>query len=127
MLRSWSTLCPLLFVCIVTSISYSADDYQPVDSRLKTVLIDSHPKESFLAVQADTMGRLFVGGREALFVYEPNDDGTYKPRQELYRFPDHTWVYDIAIRGHDIYVLTVSALYVIPDAVIKREGLKPKR
>jgi putative heme-binding domain-containing protein len=120
-------------------------DYAAADKDLKVVLLDSDPKESFLAVQADGSGRLFVGGREALFVYEPlrstgsgpgvppvqhrRDAGAagYEPRRELLRFPDHTWIYDIAIRGNDLYVLTVSALYLIPDGVVKREGLAAKR
>lgn len=102
-------------------------EYRVVDDDLEVILLDSSPKDSFLSVQADTLGRLFVGGREALFVYEPKDDGGYYPRQEIYRFPDHTWIYEIAIRGNDIYVITVSALYVIPDAVTNRSGLKAKR
>ena len=102
-------------------------DYSLVDSDLKLVRIDSDPQESFLAIQLDTAGRLFVGGREALFVYEPSRDGGYEPRQELYRFPDHTWIYDIAIRGNDLYVLTVAALYLIRDGVSRRQGLEPER
>ncbi len=102
-------------------------DYSLPDPELKLVRLDSVPTESYLAVRADTMGRLFVGGREELFVYEPDNKGGYKPRQSLYKFPNHTWVYDIAVRGNDLYVITVSALYVIPDAITKREGLKPKR
>jgi len=102
-------------------------DFQVADDDLELVLVDSSPNESFLAVQADTRGRLFVGGREALFVYEPDDRGGYQPRRELHRFPNHTWIYDIAIRGDDVYLLTVSALYVIPGAVTRREGLKPRR
>ena len=102
-------------------------DYSLPDPELRLVRIDNSPGESFLGVELDTAGRLFVGGREALFVYEPDNNGGYGPRQELYRFPDHTWIYNIAIRGNDVYVLTVAALYVIPDAVTKREGLKPKR
>lgn len=102
-------------------------NYTVADPDLKVVLLDKSEKESFLAVQVDTRGRLFVGGREALFVYEPKPEGGYASKQELYRFPDHTWVYDIAVRGHDLYVLTVSALYVFPDGVVKREGLVPKR
>ena len=35
----------------------------------------------------------------ALFVYEPNEQGGYQPRRELYRFPDHSWVYDIEKGG----------------------------
>ena len=103
-------------------ITCSADetlDYAPADPELKVVRIDSDPKESFLAIELTSAGRLFVGGREALFVYEPSDRSLtgYGPRREVYRFPNHTWIYDIAIRGPDVYVLTVSALYVIPDAV----------
>ncbi len=101
--------------------------YETADPALRVVTLDSAATESFLAVKLDTTGRMFVGGREALFVYEPLADGKYGPRTELMHFPDHTWVYDIEIRGNDIYVLTVSALYVLPDARIKREGLTLKR
>ena len=93
-------------------------DYATADPELKAVRIDSDLKESFLAVELTSAGRLFVGGREALFVYEPSEGSPtgYGPRREVYRFPNHTWIYDIAIRGPDVYVLTVSALYVIPRA-----------
>ncbi len=101
--------------------------YETADPALRVVTLDSADTESFLAVKLDTTGRMFVGGREALFVYEPLPDGKYGPRTELMHFPDHTWVYDIEIRGNDIYILTVSALYVLPDARIKREGLTLKR
>lgn len=73
------------------------------------------------------MGRIFVGGRKSLFVYEPDDQGSYRPRQLLYQFPDHTWINDIAIRGDDLYLLTVSALYVVPGGVTEREGLQARR
>ena len=102
-------------------------DYAPVDEGLKVVPIDSDPRESFLGLQLDSAGRLFVGGREALFVYEPDEKGGYQARQELYRFPDNTWIYNIAIRGNDLYLLTVSALYLIKDGVKKREGLQAQR
>jgi putative heme-binding domain-containing protein len=102
-------------------------DYTLADPALKVVRLDSSPDESFFSVRADSAGRLFVGGREALFVYEPNDHGGYHPRQLLYRFPAHTWVNDIAIRGDDLYVLTVNALYLIPGGVTGRTALKPRR
>ena len=103
------------------------NDYWPADAGLKTVKIDSSPNESFLSVRLDTSGRIFLGGREALFVYEPDDHGGYKPRQELLRFPKDTWIYDIEIRGHDLYLATVSAIYVVPGAVVNREKLEAHR
>jgi putative heme-binding domain-containing protein len=102
-------------------------DYSVPDADLKVIRLDSAPTESFLAVKFDTTGRLFVGAREALYVYELGEGGNYQPRRELMRFPNHTWVYDIEVRGDDLYILTVSALYVIPEGRTKREGLIARR
>ncbi len=97
------------------------------DPRLKLVPIEVDRNESLLALGFDGEGRMFVGGREALFVYEPDPAGLYKKRQELYRFGPDSWVFNIAVRGHNLYVLTVDALYLIPDGVVKRHGLKPRK
>src|SRR5260221_13559107 len=86
-------------------------DYRLVDSGLKVAGIDSDPTESFLALQLDSAGRLFAGGREALFVYEPAGVELYHPGQLLYRFPKNSWIYGIAIRGEDLYVSTPTARY----------------
>jgi putative heme-binding domain-containing protein len=94
---------------------------------LKTITIDSDERESFLGLQLDSAGRLFAGCREALFVYEPKAGGLYQPRQELFRFPKDAWVYDIAIRGEDLYVSTHTAIYLLEGAVMKRQGIVPKR
>ncbi|MGE3317374.1 MAG: hypothetical protein AB7O26_19840, partial [Planctomycetaceae bacterium] len=102
-------------------------DYKAADPDLKVIRIDTSPKESFLSVRADSEGRLFVGGREALFAYDVEPDGSYAPRKELYRFPADSWVYDIEIRGHDLYALTLNALYILPGAVTSREKIEPKR
>ncbi len=119
----------IFFVTLVLLIHQSAfaDDYRPAETGLKIIPLDSDKTESFLSVRVDALGRLFVGGRQGLFVYEPSADGTYQPRKLLYRFPAHSWVYDIEIRGNDLYALTLSALYVLPDAVSKRDGLQPKK
>ncbi len=102
-------------------------DYAVADPELKVVPLDSDPQESFLAVRADGMGRLFVGGREGLFVLEPDARGGYGPRRELVRFPKHTWIYDIEVRGHDLYVSTVSALYKVPGGVTRRDKLEVQK
>ena len=101
--------------------------YEPGDAELKVVLIDQVPQESLIGLCLDTAGRIFVGGRERLFVYEPNVSGGYHPRQEIYRFPSESWVFDVAVRGHDLYVATASAVYLIRDGAVKRQGLEPVR
>jgi putative heme-binding domain-containing protein len=128
--RMLVAICLCLFLqCAMNTTATAAEerDYVVTDPALKIVPLDSSPNESFLSMRADTRGRLFVGGREALFVYEPDDVGGYKPRRELYRFPPHSWVYDIEIRGADIYALTLNALYIIPGGAVRYENLKAKR
>jgi putative heme-binding domain-containing protein len=102
-------------------------DYRLTDLELKMVGVDSDPSESFLALELDSAGRLFAGGREALFVYEPAKGEMYQPRQLLFRFPKDSWIYGIAIRGPDLYVSTHTAIYVLEGAVLKRADIKPKR
>lgn len=123
LLLSFIALC-----CIVSSaFATPPTDYAPSDPGLRLELLDSSPNDSFLSIRCDGLGRLFVGGREAVFRYDPDDKGGYKPRVELFRFPPHSWAYDLELRGPDLYVLTMNALYVLPDGAIKTEGLKPKR
>jgi hypothetical protein len=102
-------------------------DYRLIDQGLKVVGIDSDPTESFLALELDSAGRLFAGGREALYVYEPAEGGLYQPRKLLYRFPKNSWIYGLAIRGTDVFVSTHTAVYVLEGAVLKRDDIKPKR
>jgi len=104
-----------------------AGDYELADPELKVTPIDSDPTESFLALQLDSAGRLFAGGREGLFVYEPAPHELYQPRKLLYRFPKDSWIGDIAICGNDLFVTTHTAVYRLEDAVRRRDDLRPQR
>ena len=100
--------------------------YEVPDPALKLSLLDQSETESFLSVQVGSEGRLFVGSREAVFAYDPDGQGGFKPAVELYRFPSHSWIYDVAIRGNDLYIQTTTTTYVLPQARIKREGVSVK-
>lgn len=120
------------FICslvsfIVSSVTAAELDYHVTDPNLTVRLLDTSPDDSFLSVRCDSAGRVFVGGRKTLFAYDLDADGKYLPRKLLYTFPDHTWVYDIEIRGDDLYVSTVSAIYRLPGARLKREGVTVER
>jgi len=121
-----------LVVVLLASNGAAAEkaEYRLRDPALEVVRIDSSPRESFLSMRADASGRLFVGGREAVFVYEPDADseaGGLGKRREIFRFPADSWVYDLEIRGNDLYAMTNRALYLLPGAVTKRTGVQAKR
>jgi len=104
-----------------------AREYDVVDPELKVVRLDTDATESFLSVRVDPTGRIFVGGREKLFVYEPDGKGGYEPRRVLITFPKHTWIYDVEFRGDDLYLLTTTALYRVPEGVTRRVGLRVQK
>ncbi len=123
-----SRCCLIMLAICCSSLTFAEDlDYQVTDPDLKVVRLDSSPDDSFLSVRLDSEGRIFVGGRKTLFVYDVDDTGAYLPRRLLFEFPDHTWVNDIEIRGDDLYLVTVSAVYRLSGARIKREGLTIER
>ena len=112
---SITPFCPAQEASGVEGISLS-------DPKLKVELIDTHPDEFFLSHDMDLQGRLFMGSREGVFVYQRKDDGGFAPRKELYRFPKDTWVYDLESFGDDLLVLTNTALYRLADVL----GSEPK-
>jgi putative heme-binding domain-containing protein len=114
-------------LCLVATSFAEELDYHVTDPDLKVVRLDSSPDDSFLSVRIDSEGRIFVGGRKTLYVYDLDKDGSYLPRRLLYEFPDHSWVNDIEVRGDDLYLVTVSAVYRLPGARVKREGLTIER
>jgi putative heme-binding domain-containing protein len=99
----------------------------PDIAELKTLLVDRSLNDAYMAVKCDGAGRLFVGGREAVFVFEPDGRGGFLPRQRLLKLPQDSIVIGLEYRGDDLYVQTVNALYLVPGGRVKRDGLTLKR
>lgn len=97
------------------------------DPKLKVTLISRSEDDAYMAVKLDGAGNLFVGGREKVFVFEPDGAGGFKPRRDLLTFPPDSIIIGLEYRGDDLYVLASHALYLVKDGRVKREGLQPKR
>lgn len=117
----------IVAACLISTSFAEELDYHVTDPDLKVVRLDSSPDDSFLSVRVDSEGRIFVGGRKTLYVYDLDKDGKYLPRRLLFEFPEHSWVNDIEVRGDDLYLVTVSAVYRMPGARVKRDGLTIER
>jgi hypothetical protein len=79
------------------------------------------------SARIDTQGRRFSGVRDELFVEVPPAPGSFGERRLLCRFPSGSAVTDVAIRGNDLYVLTLSALYLIPDGARNHGAPRPRK
>ncbi|MCE9564518.1 MAG: TIM barrel protein [Planctomycetes bacterium] len=97
----------------------------PADLKWKATLIDRSPDEAYMAVKVDGTGRVFVGGREKVFRFDP--DGASFKRRELLRLPPDSIVIGLEFRGDDLYVLAAHGLYLVPGGRVKTDGLAPKR
>lgn len=128
---------PLQNPARLSSAAVSAPRAQPVpapgphlassEGHLKVTLIDRSPDEAYMGVRVDRDGCVFVGGREAVYVFEPLSAGGYAPRRELLRFPPESIIIGLEFRGDDLYVLASNALYLVPDGRVQRRGLAPRR
>jgi putative heme-binding domain-containing protein len=99
----------------------------PVDPNIEAKLIDRSEDDVLMAIKTDPQGRVFVGGREGVFVFEPGPGGDFLAKRELYRFPKDAIIIGLEWRGDDLFVLTSSALYVLPRGRVEHKGPKPQR
>ena len=100
---------------------------QPVDAGLKVVLVDRSAGDAYMGVRVDSAGQVFVGGREAVFVFVPDGRGGYHPRRQLLQFPPDSIIIGLEFRGNDLYVLANNALYRVPNGRVQHADLKPQR
>jgi putative heme-binding domain-containing protein len=114
---------------LLASPAAPADDggYRLRDGRATVRVLATIPGESLAQVVVDPAGRLFLGGREAVFVVEPGDVEPGLTPAELYREPGDRWFMGLAPRGRDLYVARHDAVLMLPGAVVERgRPIEPK-
>lgn len=110
-----------LFAFIVILASWGAafgqGTYRCVDEGLDLDLIHSDREAFYISMDMDPRGNLYVGGRDAVYLFEADRNGGFKPRRTITTLPEHTWAYSLQVAGDDLYVLTVTALYRLPNVI----------
>ena len=100
--------------------------YRLLDPRAKVRVLATIPGESLAQVVVDPAGRLFLGGREGVFVVEAGDVKPGLKLTMIYREEGDHWFMGLAPRGEDLYVAKHDAVLVLPGAVTKRGPVKPR-
>jgi hypothetical protein len=65
-----------------------ASSYSVPEEDLQAVQIHSSERSRSCQCELIRGGRIFVGGREALFQFDPDEQGAYRDRLELIRYQD---------------------------------------
>jgi putative heme-binding domain-containing protein len=109
------------FICIFVLASYGAalgqDSYRCIDDGLHLDVIHSDPEAFYISMDMDPRGNLYVGGRDAVYLFEANGEGGFKPRKTIATLPEDTWAYSLQVAGDDLFLLTVTALYRLPNVI----------
>ncbi|HVA47628.1 MAG TPA: TIM barrel protein [Pirellulales bacterium] len=97
----------------------------PADAFSRSQVVDRSRDDAYLGVKVDSAGRVFVGAREAVYLFEPAPGG-FLLRQQVCRLPPDSIVMDVEFRGDDLYVLADNALYLLPRGRVEL-GVNPRR
>lgn len=102
---------------VLTAMAHGQDEYRCVDEQLRVSVVHTDAKAFYISMDMDPRGNLYVGGRDAIYLFEADGKGGFKARETIAKLPQHTWAYSLQVAGDDLYVLTVTALYRLPDVI----------
>ncbi|MCZ6673666.1 MAG: hypothetical protein O7C75_12105, partial [Verrucomicrobia bacterium] len=111
----------IFFIGLLLLTSYGTafgqNSYHCVDPQLQLDVIHSDPEAFYISMEMDPRGNLYVGGRDAIYLFEANESNGFKDRRTITTLPQDTWAYSLQVAGDDLYVLTVTALYRLPIVI----------
>lgn len=81
------------------------------------MLRENREHVSYISMDMDPRRNLYVGGRGAVYLFETDGKGGFKARRTITTLPERTWAYSLQVAGDDLYALTVTALYRLPNVI----------
>ena len=63
-------------------VTHGQDRYDCGDPLLKLDVVHSDPKAFYISMDMDPRGNLYVGGRDAVYVFEADGEGGFKARRD---------------------------------------------
>jgi len=112
---------PLRYLLIVllasAGVAYGQDSYRCVNDDLDLALIHSDTEAFYISMDMDPRGNLYVGARDAVYLFEADGKGGFSNRRMITALPKDTWAYSLQVAGDDLYMLTVTALYRLPNVI----------
>jgi len=106
-----------LLVLAAYGAAYGQDIYRSADPQLRLDVIHSDLEAFYISMDMDPRGNLYVGGRDAVYLFEADGQGGFGERRTITTLPKDTWAYSLQVAGDDLYVLTVTALYRLPNVI----------
>jgi arylsulfatase A len=123
----FTTLAVSAVIFMSCRMTYGQSRYRCLDPQLKLDVIHSDPAAFYISMDMDPRGNLYVGGRDAVYLFEADEKGGFKARKTITKLPKHTWAYSLQVAGDDLYVLTVTALYRLPNVIRDPGNVKFER
>lgn len=117
----------LIILCGMSPIAQAQSSYRLLDDQLKLDMVDSDEEAFYISMDMDPRGNLYAGGRDGIYLFEADGQGGFKARQTVTTLPQDTWAYSLQVAGDDLYVLTVTALYRLPNVIRDPSQVKFER
>jgi hypothetical protein len=122
-----SVFCLIIPLLLPTAATRAQESYRSIDKQLQLDVDHSDPKAFYISMDMDPRGNFYVGSRDAVYPFEADGKAGFKPRKTITTLPKHAWAYSLQVAGDDLYMLTVTALYRLPNVIRDPSQVKFER
>ena len=84
-----------LLVLASYGAAYAQNSYRSVNPQLQLDVIHSDLEAFYISMDMDPRGNLYVGGRDAVYLFEADGRGGFGERRTITTLPNDTWAYSL--------------------------------